>query len=195
MASMDTLSRELMLDSLRNYAKKNLTHEFLKEMDDKNEFPTEILKQMYDQSILGVHLLLIPKEYGGISGGTFDVYRICEVLAKIDLGIATGVFATFLGTDPLSVGGTDDQKEKWMTRIAKENLLVAYAATEADAGSDLVNLRTRAEHVLKNGELIGYKLTGNKQWISNGGVADVYSVLATAPGGPSWFMVEKGTEG
>ncbi|MCK5358107.1 MAG: acyl-CoA dehydrogenase family protein, partial [Elusimicrobiales bacterium] len=97
MASMDTLSRELMLDSLRNYAKKNLTHEFLKEMDDKNEFPTEILKQMYDQSILGVHLLLIPKEYGGISGGTFDVYRICEVLAKIDLGIATGVFATFLG--------------------------------------------------------------------------------------------------
>jgi len=195
MASMDTLSRELMLDSLRNYAKKNLTHEFLKEMDDKNEFPAEILKQMYDQSILGVHLLLIPKEYGGISGGTFDVYRICEVLAKIDLGIATGVFATFLGTDPLSVGGTDDQKEKWMTRIAKENLLVAYAATEADAGSDLVNLRTRAEHVLKNGELIGYKLTGNKQWISNGGVADVYSVLATAPGGPSWFMVEKGTEG
>jgi alkylation response protein AidB-like acyl-CoA dehydrogenase len=195
MASMDILSRELMLDSLRNYAKKNLTHEFLKEMDDKNEFPAEILKQMYDQSILGVHLLLIPKEYGGISGGTFDVYRVCEVLARIDLGIATGVFATFLGTDPLSVGGTDDQKEEWMTRIAKENLLVAYAATEADAGSDLVNLRTRAEHVLKNGELIGYKLTGNKQWISNGGVADVYSVLATAPGGPSWFMVEKGTEG
>ncbi|MBU2530691.1 MAG: acyl-CoA dehydrogenase family protein [Elusimicrobia bacterium] len=195
MASMDTLSRELMLDSLRNYAKKNLTHEFLKEMDDKNEFPTEILKEMYDQSILGVHLLLIPKEYGGISGGTFDVYRVCEVLARIDLGIATGVFATFLGTDPLSVGGTDDQKEEWMTRIAKENLLVAYAATEADAGSDLVNLRTRADHVLKNGELIGYKLTGNKQWISNGAVADVYSVLAMAPGGPSWFMVEKGTEG
>ena len=195
MPSMDTLSRELMLDSLRAYAKKNLTHEFLKEMDDKNEFPAEILKQMYDQSILGVHLLLIPKEYGGISGGTFDVYRVCEVLARIDLGIATGVFATFLGTDPLSVGGTDEQKEEWMTRIAKENLLVAYAATEADAGSDLVNLRTRAEHVLKNGELIGYKLTGNKQWISNGGVADVYSVLAMAPGGPSWFMVEKGTEG
>ncbi|MCG2725534.1 MAG: acyl-CoA dehydrogenase family protein [Elusimicrobia bacterium] len=195
MPSMDTISRELMLDSLRNYAKKNLFHEFLREKDANNEFPAEILKEMYDQSILGVHLLLIPKEYGGISGGTFDVYRVCEILARIDLGIATGVFATFLGTDPLSVGGTDEQKEKWMTRIAKENLLVAYAATEADAGSDLVNLRTRAEHVLKNGKLIGYKLTGNKQWISNGGVADVYSVLAMAPGGSSWFMVEKGTEG
>ena len=195
MPSMDAISRNLMLDSLKAYAKKNISNDFIREKDQANEFPAEVLKDMYDHSMLGVHLLMIPEEYGGVSGGTYDIYRICEVLAHIDLGIATSVFATFLGTDPLNVGGTVDQKKKWLERIAKENLMVAYAATEADAGSDLLNLRTRAEHVLKNGQLAGYRITGNKQWISNGGVADLYTVLAMAPGGPCWFLVEKGMEG
>ena len=195
MPSMDPISRNLMLDSLKAYAKKHITNDFIREKDQANEFPAEILKDMYDHSIMGVHLLMIPEEYGGVAGGTYDIYRICEVLAHIDLGIATSVFATFLGTDPLNVGGTLDQKKKWLERIAKENLMVAYAATEADAGSDLLNLRTRAEHVLKNGQLTGYRLTGNKQWISNGGVADLYTVLAMAPGGPCWFLVEKDMEG
>jgi alkylation response protein AidB-like acyl-CoA dehydrogenase len=192
---MDAISRNLMLDSLRDYAKKNIPYDLIREKDQANEFPDKILKDMYDHSILGVHLLMVPEEYGGVSGGTYDIYRICEALAHIDLGIATAVFATFLGTDPLNVGGTQDQKKKWLERIAKENLMVAYAATEPDAGSDLVNLRTRAEHVLKNGQLAGYRITGNKQWISNGGVADLYTVLALAPGGPCWFLVERNMEG
>ena len=195
MPSMDAISRNLMLDSLRDYARKNIPYDFIREKDQANEFPDKVLKDMYDHSILGVHLLMVPEEYGGVSGGTYDIYRICETLAHIDLGIATAVFATFLGTDPLNVGGTEDQKKKWLQRIAKENLMVAYAATEPDAGSDLVNLRTRAEHVLKNGQLAGYRITGNKQWISNGGVADLYTVLALAPGGPCWFLVERNMEG
>lgn len=184
-----------MLDSLREYAKRRIPYDLLRELDEKNEFPEDILKEMYDHDILGLHLLMIPAEYGGVSGGTYDIYRVCELLARIDLGIATGVFATFLGTDPLNVGGTEEQKARWLTRIAKENLLVAYGATEPDAGSDLVNLRTRAEHVVKNGKIAGYRITGNKQWISNGGVADLYTILAMAPGGPSWFLVERDMEG
>jgi alkylation response protein AidB-like acyl-CoA dehydrogenase len=195
MASIDAISRNLMLDSLKEYAKRRIPYDLVRELDEKNEFPADILKEMYDPEILGVHLLMIPEEYGGVSGGTYDIYRVCEQLARIDLGIATGVFATFLGTDPLNVGGTEEQKEKWLTRIAKEKLLVAYGATEPDAGSDLVNLRTRAEHVVKNGKLAGYRITGQKQWISNGGVADLYTILAMAPGGPSWFLVERDTEG
>lgn len=195
MPNLDTVSRELMLDSLREYAKRRLPFDFLRENDEKNRFPEEILREMYDIDVMGIHLLLIPKEYGGLGGSTFDIYRVCEALARIDLGVATSVFATFLGTDPLKVGGTEEQKKKWMSRIANEKLLVAYAATEADAGSDLVNLRTRAEHVTKNGKLVGYKINGNKQWISNGGVADILTVLALAPGGPSWFIVEKTAEG
>lgn len=195
MASMDTISRNLMLDSLREYAKRRIPFDLIRELDEKNECPTDILKEMYDKDSLGVHLLMIPEEYGGVSGGTFDIYRICELLARIDLGIATGVFATFLGTDPLNQGGTTEQKEKWLKRIASENLLVAYGATEPDAGSDLVNMRTRAEHVVKNGKIAGYRITGNKQWISNGGIADMHTILAMAPGGPSWFIVETKMEG
>ncbi len=195
MAKNDLITRNLMLDSLKQYAKNRISHEFLRQQDAKNEIPLDILKEMYDHDILGVHLLLIPEEYGGLSGQTTEIYRVCEQLARIDLGIATGVFATFLGSDPLNVGGTAEQKAKWFKKIAQENKLVAYGATEADAGSDLVSLRTRADRVEKDGKIVGYKITGSKMWISNGGVADIYTVLALAPGGPSWFIVEKGTPG
>jgi len=184
-----------MLDSLKKYAVRRLPYDTIRELDSANEFPADILKEMYNPDILGLHLLLIPREQGGLGGSTVDIYRVCEMLARIDLGVATSVFATFLGSDPLRVGGTPEQKEKWMRRIGEECLLVAYGATEADAGSDLINLRTRAERVEKDGKITGYKITGNKQWISNGGVADLYTVLAMAPGGPSWFLVERGTPG
>ncbi|MGB2578306.1 alkylation response protein AidB-like acyl-CoA dehydrogenase [Elusimicrobium simillimum] len=181
MAKIDVTTRNLMLDSLRQYAKNNISFNFLREHDEKNEIPLSLIKDMYDPNVLGVHLLLIPIEYGGLAGSTTDIYRICEELARIDLGIGTSVFATFLGSDPLNVGGTQEQKAKWFGKIASEQLLVAYGATEADAGSDLVSLRTRAEHVVENGVLKGYKITGSKMWISNGGVADIYTVLAIAP--------------
>ena len=195
MAKNDLTTRNLMLDSLKQYAKNRISFNFIREHDAKNEIPLDILKEMYDHDVLGVHLLLIPEEYGGLGGQTTEIYRVCEQLARIDLGIATGVFATFLGSDPINVGGTPEQKAKWFKKIAHENKLVAYGATEADAGSDLVSLRTRAERVMKDGQIVGYRITGSKMWISNGGVADIYTVLALAPGGPSWFIVERGTPG
>lgn len=193
--AIDTVSRNLMLESLKKYAGRRLPYDTIRELDHANQFPAEILREMYDPNVLGVHLLLIPREHGGLGGSTVDIYRVCHALARIDLGVATSVFATFLGSDPLRVGGTPAQQAKWMTRIAKEQILVAYGATEADAGSDLVNLRTRAERVMKDGKIEGYKITGNKQWISNGGVAGLYTILAMAPEGPSWFLVERGTPG
>lgn len=195
MSKIDPVTRELMLDSLKHYAKNKIPFEFIRQCDAKNEFPAELIKDMYKKDVLGVNLLLIPEEYGGLGGSTTDIYRICEALARVDLGIATSVFATFLGSDPLSVGGTKEQKDLWFNKMAQDSLMVAYGATEADAGSDLVSLRTRAEHVIENGVIKGYKITGSKMWISSGGVADLYTVLALAPGGPSWFMVEKGTPG
>jgi alkylation response protein AidB-like acyl-CoA dehydrogenase len=116
-------------------------------------------------------------------------------MARIDLGIATGVLATFLGSDPITVGGTDEQKAFWMSKIAEEGLLVAYGATEPQAGSDLGALTTRAEPVEEDGQIVGYKISGRKQWISNGGVAQIYTILANAPGGPSWFIVEHDAPG
>ncbi len=193
--ALDSITRGLMLDSLKEYAKRKLDYDFIREKDRENECPIEILREMYDPKVLGVHLISIPVEFGGLGGGTYDLYRICEQLARIDLGIATSVFATYLGIDPINVGGTPQQKEKWLTRIAKERLMVAYGATEPDAGSDLVNLKTKAERVYENDKIIGYRITGIKQWISNGGIADIYTILALAPDGPSWFVVERNMEG
>jgi alkylation response protein AidB-like acyl-CoA dehydrogenase len=144
---------------------------------------------------LCVQLLFIQEEYGGMGGGALDIYRVCETLAGIDLGVATGVLATFLGSDPIVFGGTEKQQRHWLGRIANEGLLMAYCATEPEAGSDLGAMRTSATQVIEDGAVTGYRISGNKQWISNGGFADLYSVLAIAPGGPSWLIVERGANG
>src|SRR5436305_5791542 len=138
---------------------------------------------------------VLPEEFGGMGGGTFDVYCVCEEMARIDLGVATAVLATFLGSDPITVGATPEQKKLWLSRIADEGLLFAYGATEPEAGSDLGSLKTTADPVLNDRQVVGYKINGNKQWISNGGIAGAYTVLANTPGGPSWFIVEKDTKG
>src|SRR5689334_24428440 len=186
---------KLSLKSLREFAKKRLTDEILIELDARDECPLEIVRHMCSPEKLGIQLLFIPEEYGGFGGGTFDVYCICEAMAHIDLGLATAVFATFLGSDPITVGATAEQKKLWLSRIADEGLLFAYGATEPEAGSDLPSLKTTAERVMQDGGIVGYKINGAKQWISNGGVADAYTVLANAPGGPTWFIVEKGAKG
>jgi alkylation response protein AidB-like acyl-CoA dehydrogenase len=186
---------KLSVKSLKEFAKKRLPDQTLIELDERDECPIEIVRDMCSPDKLGIQLLFIPEDFGGMGGGTFDVYCICEEMARIDLGIATSVLATFLGSDPITVGATPEQKKIWLSRIADEGLLFAYGATEPEAGSDLGALRTTADPVLQDGRLVGYKINGNKQWISNGGVAGAYTVLANTPSGPSWFIVEKGAKG
>ena len=186
---------KLSLKSLREFAKKRLPDEVLIDLDARDECPMEIVRHMCSPDKLGIQLLFIPEEFGGLGGGAFDVYCICEEMARVDLGVATAVLATFLGSDPITVGATPEQKKLWLTRIAEEGLLFAYGATEPEAGSDLGALRTTAERVSENGKVVGFKISGNKQWISNGGVADAYTILANTPSGPSWFIVEKGVKG
>lgn len=184
----------LTLETIRIFSRDKLTEQLVLELDDKDEAPEGLIREMCGDG-LGIQLLFIPEEYGGMGGGAFDVYRVCETLAYIDLGIATGVLATFLGSDPINVGGTLDQKKQWLTRLAEEGLLMAYGATEPEAGSDLGALKTTATPVVEDGRVVGYRISGKKQWISNGGIADLYSILANAPGGPSWFVVERGANG
>jgi alkylation response protein AidB-like acyl-CoA dehydrogenase len=186
---------KLSLKSLKDFAKKRLPDEVLRELDARDECPLEIVRHMCSPDKLGIQLLFIPEEFGGMGGGTFDVYCVCEEMARIDLGVATAVLATFLGSDPITVGATPEQKKIWLTRIAEEGLLFAYGATEPEAGSDLGALRTTADPVSENGRVVGYKINGAKQWISNGGIADAYTVLANTPSGPSWFIVEKDAKG
>ncbi len=192
MSRLDRDALEMVISTLRDYAERELKPERLLALDRDNEFPEQVGRDLYQE--LGLHLLFLPEEYGGMGGGAFDIYRVSEVLAAIDLGIATSVLATFLGTDPIVVGGTPEQKQRWMGRIAQEGLLVAYGATEPQAGSDLTSLKTTAVPIEVDGKP-HYKINGAKQWISNGGVASIWTILAQAPKGGSWFVVEKGTPG
>ncbi len=185
----------MSLKSLRDFAKKQLPDQTLIDLDARDECPLEIIHKMCDPKGLGIQLLFIPEEYGGFGGGAFDVYCVCEEMARIDLGVATAVLATFLGSDPIFVGATPEQKKLWLGRIADEGLLFAYGATEPEAGSDLGALKSTAERVMKDGQVVGYKLNGLKQWISNGGIADAYTILAASPSGPCWFILEKGAPG
>ena len=186
---------KLSIKSLREFARKRLPDEELIALDQRDECPIEIVRHMCNPDQLGIQLLFVPEEYGGFGGGAFDVYCVCEEMARIDLGVATAVLATFLGSDPITVGATAEQKKIWLSRIANEGLLFAYGATEPDAGSDLGALQTTADRVMEDGKIAGYRINGSKQWISNGGIADAYTVLANTPAGPSWFIVERGAAG
>jgi alkylation response protein AidB-like acyl-CoA dehydrogenase len=192
-AGVDRDTLDMVLSTLRDFGRDLLPDSYLLELDTRDEFPEELVRTMLAD--LGVTLLFIPEEYGGLGASSFDVYRVCEQLARIDVGVATGVFATFLGSDPIVFGATEEQKAQWMTLIAEESLLMAYGATEPEAGSDLAALRTTAKRVMDGDEITGYLLNGNKQWISNGGFADLYTILALTPEGPTWFIVDRDTEG
>src|SRR5512140_2946750 len=186
---------KLSLSSLKEFAKKRLADEQLIELDERDECPIDIVRHICSPDKLGITLLFIPEDCGGFGGGAFDVYCVCEEMARIDLGVATSVLATFLGSDPIRVGGTPEQKKLWLSRIADEGVLFAYGATEPEAGSDLGSLKTTADRVMQDDKVVGYKINGSKQWISNGGIADLYTVLANTASGPSWFVVEKGAKG
>ena len=188
----DTLNETLQ--AILDFAHRTLPKDRVLDLDRDDECPVDTVHEMCGDE-LGIQLLFIPEEFGGMGGATYDVYRVCETMAGIDLGVATSVLATFLGTDPIVVGATPDQRKFWLSRVAEEGLLFAYGATEPDAGSDLGALKTKAVPVEENGQVTGYRISGRKQWISNGGIADAWTILANTGGGPTWFILEKGAEG
>ena len=195
LAGLDLESRQIVLDTLGLVRKRLLPKEKILELDKKEEFPEDIIREMMGPDI-GLQLLFVPEEYGGMGGGARDSCALTRELARICLGVATAFFAIQLGADPIMFAGTEEQKQKWLGKIAEGDDLVAYAVTEAEAGSNLAALKTKAEPVRSDdGQLTGYVINGTKQFISNGGYADFVTVLARAEEGPTFFIVEKGMEG
>jgi alkylation response protein AidB-like acyl-CoA dehydrogenase len=159
--------------------------------DETGEFPHDVVQAFRDADLFGV---LIPEAYGGISTGVMDLVVAVEELCKVDSGTALALFATGLGMDPILISGSEEQKQKYLPRIA-EGTLAAFALTEAEAGSDAGGTRTTA---VLDGD--AYVLNGTKQWITNGGEAEIYTVIAMTnkdkgARGASAFIVEKGTPG
>ena len=192
---LDAESRKLILDTLRQLRRKLLTKEHILEYDKNDIFPEDVIRKLLAPEI-GLQLLFIPEAYGGIGGGARDCCLVTQEMAKICLGVATAFFAIQLGADPLLEAGTEEQKEKWLGKIADGEALVAYAVTEPDAGSNVVAIKTKADPVTNDaGEIIGYNINGSKQFISTGLYADFITVLANTPEGATFFVMEKGTEG
>ncbi|MFC1838892.1 acyl-CoA dehydrogenase family protein [Thermodesulfobacteriota bacterium] len=192
---MDPEMLSMVLDTIDKLEKEKITLETKLELDKEGEFPTELINFMLGPEV-ALHLIFIPEEYGGLGAGAADIAIVSERLAKMDLAIATSFLAICLGMDPIRVGATPEQKEKYIGRIAEEGLIVAYGVTEPEAGSNVQSLKTKAERVLdENGEIKGYKLNGQKQFITNGGVSTIYTILAAAPDGPTFFIAESGYEG
>ena len=192
---MDLEMFSMVLETLRKIERDRLSLETRLEMDKEGDFPEDLIRFMLGPDI-GLHLIFIPEEYGGLGASAVQIARISEEMAKIDMGIATSFLAICLGMDPIRVGGTEEQREKYIRRIADEGLIVGYGITEPEAGSNVQAIKTKAERVLDDkGNIRGYKINGQKQFITNGGVADIFTILCDTPEGPSFFIVEKGVEG
>jgi alkylation response protein AidB-like acyl-CoA dehydrogenase len=192
---LDPESRQMVLDTVGQLKKRLLTKEKILEFDQKEIFPEDAIREMLGPEI-GLQLLMLPEAYGGMGGGARDSCAITREMAKICLGITTAFFALQLGADPILVGGTQEQKQKWLSAIAEGNALVAYAVTEPDAGSNVAAIKTKASPVTNDaGEIIGYKINGSKQFISTGLYADFITILANTPEGATFFVMEKDTAG
>ncbi len=192
---LDPEMRRMVLDTVAQLGQRLLSKDKILAWDNEEVFPEETIREMLGPEI-GLQLLMIPEKYGGMGGGAMDSYILTREMSKICLGVTTAFFAIQLGADPLMVGGTAEQKRKWLGAIAEGKVLVAYAVTEAGAGSDVASIKTKAEPVLgEAGRVVGYTINGTKQFISTGGAADFITLLAKTPEGPSFFVVEKGSAG
>ena len=186
-----TEEQEMIQEIARKIAEEKVKP--IREKYDREEiFPDDILKICAESDLMGLY---IPEEYGGMKSSFLDYVIAIEELSKACIGVSVSYAANALGTYAIILYGTEEQKKKYLPDIAAGKKLAAFGLTEANAGSDAGGTQTTA---VKKGDK--YVLNGTKQWITNGGEADVYTVVAMTnkdkgPRGASMFIVEKGTPG
>lgn len=187
-----TEEQRMMVEVAREFAEKKI-RPIAAEYDEEQKFPEHIMPELAAVDLTGVY---IPDEYGGCAGnsGIMNMCLVTEELSKACGGISLAFAATALGTLPIMIAGNEEQKKTYLPRIAK-GTIAAFAITEPNAGSDAASIQTTA---VRDGDY--YILNGTKQWISNGGEAEIYSVFAMTDKskgarGASCFIVEKGTPG
>ena len=164
-----TEEQEMIRDLCRQIAEERIKP-VRAELDEKEEFPREIMKALAQADLFQI---IIPEEYGGLGGGCLENCIAVEELSRACCGVSTSYAASFLGAYPMLLFGNEAQKEKYLPLIGSGEKLCAFALTESSAGSDASNIQTEAK---KDGD--SYVLNGSKQWITNGGEAGVYTVIA-----------------
>lgn len=188
-----TEDQRTIRDLAREIAEKEI-RPVAAEYDRTGEFPWPIVRVMAQCDLFRV---FIDEKYGGMDGGTptMNMVVVTEELSRACAGIALSFAGTALGAMPIILSGSEEQKQKYLPGIAEGKRLAAFAITEPQAGSDAGGIRTTA---LRDGD--HYVLNGSKQWITNGGEADIYTVIVLTnptkgPRGASALVVEKGTPG
>ncbi len=186
-----TEQQQMIIDTAREITNEKIIP-MRAELDENNQFPREILQDIAKADLFSI---FVPEEYGGFGGGCFEIVLALEELARGCVGVATSFAASALGIFPVLIAGTEEQKQKYMPDIASGARWAAFGLTEANAGSDASGIRTTA--VLDGEEWV---LNGTKQWITNGGESEIYTIIAlTDPSkgarGASIFIVEDGDPG
>jgi len=165
-----TEEQDALVSTAREFARKEIIPKAAHH-DETGEFPREILKKAWETGLMNVE---IPEAYGGLGGSCVDNCLVQEELAFGCTGMNTSLSANSLGAMPLIIAGTEAQKKEYLSRLTSEYLFCAYCCSEPDAGSDVAGMRTRVTKVGSD-----YVLNGQKRWITNGGVANFYTVFAT----------------
>jgi len=187
-----TQEQEILKDSIRNFAEKEILP-FVKESDEKGKWPEELTKKLGEMGLLGI---VIPPEYSGAGYSNVDYVIILEEISKVDPSVGLVVAAhNSLCSNHINLFGSEEQKKKYLTRLASGQTLGAWALTEAEAGSDAAALKTKAR---KEGDY--WVLNGSKLFITNGSLAEIHVIMAvTDPEkerkGISAFILEKGMAG
>jgi acyl-CoA dehydrogenase len=165
-----TEEQDALVQTAREFTRKEIIPR-AGHFDETGEFPREILKRAWETGLMNIE---VPAEYGGLGGSCVDNCLVQEEVAFGCSGINTSLSANALGATPLLVAGSDEQKQKYLSRLIDTFSFCAYCCSEPDAGSDVAAMRTR---VTRHGD--DYVLNGQKRWITNGGVASFYTVFAT----------------
>ncbi|MGD9948447.1 MAG: acyl-CoA dehydrogenase family protein [Desulfobulbus sp.] len=186
-----TEQQQMIIDTAREITNEKIIP-VRAELDEKNQFPREILQDIAKADLFSI---FVPEEYGGFGGGCFEIVLALEELARGCVGVATSFAASALGIFPVLIAGSEEQKQKYMADIASGERWAAFGLTEANAGSDASGIRTTA---VQDGD--EWVLNGTKQWITNGGESQIYTIVAmTDPKkgarGASIFIVEDGDPG
>jgi short/branched chain acyl-CoA dehydrogenase len=185
-----TAEQELIRDTVRTFARERVAP-VAAELDLESRFPYELVEELAELGVMG---LPIPEEHGGAGGDTVSYAIAIEELTRVDSSVAITVAAhTSLGTMPILLFGSDEQKERWLPDLASGRRLAAFGLTEPGAGSDAGNTRTTAE--LRDGQWV---INGSKLFITNAGTDITWGVTITALTGEdeiSNIVVENGTPG
>jgi butyryl-CoA dehydrogenase len=179
---------------------KNLAHRIAEErilpvraeIDEKEHFPAEIMKDLADSDLFRI---FVPEKYDGLGGGCLDLCLVVEELSRVCAAAAVSYAASALGAYAIILYGSEEQKQKYLPAIASGKKLAAFGLTESTAGSDAGGVKTTAEKTAE-----GYLLNGTKQFITNGGEAEIYTIIAMTDKsrgarGASALIVEKDTPG